>query len=183
MNYIISLGDDPDKADNCRGNYGDSFYPVMLYDQGRAYMKNIMPRFVENPEDVRQSMNAIADSGGITCINCLLGKDRTGMICAMLLALTGSGYDEIKEEYMVTYMNLYGVEKDSEEYKVIGRIIFDRVFYMMENPEILEQGCNFDWSVMDGHVFDLRAITYDFLTEQAGMTDDEMRHLMDRISK
>lgn len=119
-------------------------------------------------------MNAIADSEGATCINCLLGKDRTGLVCAMMLALTGSSYDEIKEEYMITYMNLYDIEKGSEEYEVIGKIIFDRAFYTMEHPEILVEVCNFDWRVMDGHVFDLKEITYDFLTQQAGMTAEEM---------
>ncbi len=46
MKYIVSMGDDPEKADNCRAYYGDWFYPVMLYDSGDAFLEKITPRFV-----------------------------------------------------------------------------------------------------------------------------------------
>lgn len=75
-----------------------------------------------------------------------------------------------------------GPLQGSEEYDILGVIMFDRVFYMPGHPEIVEQACNFDWSVLEGYEFDLRSITYGFLTGPAGMTDEEMQHLMERIS-
>jgi hypothetical protein len=42
---------------------------------------------------------------------------------------------------------------------------------------------DFDWSVIDDYDFDLKYISELFLKEQAGMTDEEMALLMERISK
>lgn len=109
-------------------------------------------------------MKALIDSDGKTVINCYLGKDRTGLVVSMMLALTGSSYEEVKHEYMLSYVNHYRVEEGSEEYKVLGNIMFDRYFYLLGHLDIVEIHGDFDWSVLDDYVFDLKAISIDFLT-------------------
>ena len=182
IEYIVAIGDYPENVEKCRDEYGDSFYSVELSDSGKAFVEHLFPDINIKPSEVRVAMNAIIDSEGKTAISCYLGKDRTGMVCAMMLALTGSSYEEVKADYMVSYVNHYGVIPGSEEYKTLGNMMFDRYFYLLAHPGIEDQAENFDWSVIDDYEFDLKAISETFLTEQAGMTEEEMQLLMERIS-
>ena len=51
---------------------------------------------------------------------CLKGTDRTGFFCAILECLMGASYDEIVDDYMVTYYNWNGVTKDDKAYQIIA---------------------------------------------------------------
>ena len=42
-------------------------------------------------------------------VHCMEGKDRTGYVCALLEGLCGASYDEIVEDYLVTYDNFYRI--------------------------------------------------------------------------
>lgn len=42
-------------------------------------------------------------------VHCMEGKDRTGYVCALLEGLCGAGYDEIVEDYLITYDNFYRI--------------------------------------------------------------------------
>ena len=125
---------------------------------------------------------AIAESDGKIVINCQLGKDRTGMVIAMLQALTGSTYDHIKAGYLQSFVNLYGIDVGSEEYETLGRMMFDRLFYVFAHPELADMAGSVDWSVLDGYQFDMEQITLNFLKNYANMTDAEIDCLIDRLS-
>ena len=49
-------------------------------------------------------------------VHCQEGKDRTGYVCALLEGLCGATYQEIVDDYLVTYDNYFGVtpEKDRD---------------------------------------------------------------------
>jgi len=49
---------------------------------------------------------AIADSDGTVVVHCMGGKDRTGVVCALLLRLAGVGLEEIGADYAITAANL-----------------------------------------------------------------------------
>ena len=49
---------------------------------------------------------AIADADGTVVVHCMGGKDRTGVVSALLLRLAGVSYDVIGEDYAVTAANL-----------------------------------------------------------------------------
>lgn len=52
-------------------------------------------------------------------IHCTEGKDRTGFFAALLESLMGASLDEIVADYMQSYLNYYGVQKDTDKYKLI----------------------------------------------------------------
>lgn len=134
-------------------------------------------------DDLRRIMMTIVESDGRIVINCQLGKDRTGMVIAMLQALTGSTYDQIKAEYLQSFVNLYGIDVGSEEYETLGRMMFDRLFYVFAHPELSDMAGSVDWSVLDGYQFDMEQITLNFLKNYANMTDAEIDRLIDRLSQ
>ena len=49
---------------------------------------------------------AIADADGTVVVHCMGGKDRTGVVSALLLRLAGVPYDLIGDDYAVTAVNL-----------------------------------------------------------------------------
>lgn len=53
-------------------------------------------------------------------IHCTEGKDRAGFVSALLEALVGSSVEEIKDDYMCSFTNYYGVEYGSEQYEKIA---------------------------------------------------------------
>lgn len=49
-------------------------------------------------------------------VHCMEGKDRTGYVCALLEGLCGATYQEIVNDYLITYYNFYlkSPDKDSD---------------------------------------------------------------------
>ena len=64
---------------------------------------------------------AMAAQDGPCLIHCMEGKDRTGFVCALALALAGATAQEIIDDYMITYENYYGLTKESnpERYEAV----------------------------------------------------------------
>ena len=53
-----------------------------------------------------RAFGAIADADGVVVVHCMGGKDRTGVVSALLLRLAGVSHDAIGEDYAVTAVNL-----------------------------------------------------------------------------
>jgi protein-tyrosine phosphatase len=53
-----------------------------------------------------QVFAAIADADGCVVVHCMGGKDRTGVVSAVLLRLAGVRHEEIGEDYAITSVNL-----------------------------------------------------------------------------
>lgn len=70
---------------------------------------------------------AILENDGPYYIHCLEGKDRTGYVCMVIEALLGATYDELIEDYFITYHNYYGIEKGSNKYDVIKNMHIDEM--------------------------------------------------------
>lgn len=60
-------------------------------------------------------------------IHCMEGKDRTGFVCALIEALAGASYEEMRNDYMMTYENYYKIFPDSnpEKYDAVVKLYFD----------------------------------------------------------
>ena len=67
---------------------------------------------------------------GPCLIHCVEGKDRTGFVCALLLALAGASPREIVDDYMITYANYYGVTKENNQkrYEAITWNVYDFLY-------------------------------------------------------
>ncbi len=59
-----------------------------------------------NRERFGQALAAIADASGRVVIHCVGGKDRTGLVAALLLRLAGVAVDEIGRDYSLSGPNL-----------------------------------------------------------------------------
>ena len=61
-----------------------------------------------NRERFGQALAAVADAPGPVVIHCMGGKDRTGLVAALLLRLAGVAHEDIGNDYALSAQNLAG---------------------------------------------------------------------------
>ena len=93
---------------------------------------------------MKQMFVSILNNDGPYYVHCLEGKDRTGYVCMVIEALCGASYDELVDDYFVTYQNYYKIEKGTEKYNVIKKLHIDEmiryVFSFNEQTNLLGAG-------------------------------------------
>lgn len=100
----------------------------MLLDLNANYRSD------EFAKAVSEAFLKMTDCDGPCLIHCVEGKDRTGFVCAQLLALAGASSDQIVDDYMETYTNYYGVTKESQpdKYDAVLVNVYDFLYCMRD---------------------------------------------------
>ena len=105
-------------------------------------------------------------------IHCLEGKDRTGYVCMVIEALCGATYEELIEDYFITYKNYYGIEKDTDKYNAIKELHIDEmiryVFSFEDNVKLL------------GAAYHTKANNY---LLSIGLTQEQIDAVQEKLSK
>lgn len=114
--YILNLTDD-EAVLNTRPGYEETYFSSVNH---LAKNINLDVKSEENRKDTAEFMRIIANNKGPYLVQCLQGKDRTGYFCGILESLMGASYDEVVDDYMVTYYNWFGVTKLDESYQIIA---------------------------------------------------------------
>lgn len=126
---------------------------------------------LQNPENLAllaDGLRALANAEPPYLVHCVEGKDRTGIVCALLECLAGATPDEVKADYLVTYRNFYGVEPGSEKADALlnaNLLKSLKLLFGVDSPE----DC------------DLRTEAADFLVE-IGLTSEEVCRLQTRLA-
>ncbi len=76
---------------------------VSLLDMGSAYTSEAYQK------KLAQGLSEAILCDGPWYIHCMEGKDRTGFVCLLLEALAGANYNELMNDYMITYRNYFAV--------------------------------------------------------------------------
>ncbi|MGE0231926.1 MAG: tyrosine-protein phosphatase [Flavobacteriaceae bacterium] len=125
----------------------------------------------------RELLNVAANSEGPILVNCMAGKDRTGLGIGMLLAGAGVSRDDIMADYMVTNDYIpeirdYHVKRQQARGNPVPP---DDVLHwvVQVHPEYLER--SFD--AIDAKYPDLDA----YLREEVGVDDETLTKLRDRL--
>lgn len=117
----------------------NSSYFRSLYDENKmeAIALSMNYQSEEFAQKIVQGFNAMAEAEGPYLVHCTEGKDRTGFVCMLIEALGGASYQEIADNYMVTYDNYYKInqEKDPERYRLILEQNLDAMVKFIANDE------------------------------------------------
>jgi len=98
----------------------DSPYYLGLFEAGQVIPLGMGVDFFydeANRDKLKEGLEFILDNDGPYLIHCTEGKDRVGFTAALLEALMGATIDEIKDDYMLTYVNYFHFEKGSADYE------------------------------------------------------------------
>ena len=112
---ILNLADSVETMESY-DTYAGSYYgacavinPEMSYDFESA----------EFGDKVKTCVEFIINGEGPFLIHCKEGKDRTGILCAILECYAGASAEEVFYDYMLTYVNYYGIDSSDSVYSVI----------------------------------------------------------------
>ena len=117
-------------------------------------------------------LTVMAGKEGPYLVHCTEGKDRTGFVMMVLEALCGAGYEEIRDDYMLTYQNYYKITKETEPEKY--DIILSR------NLDAMIRAVVGDESV-DIYTADLSGYARDYLVA-SGMSPEDVEALRDALT-
>ncbi len=175
IKYDIDISDNETKLEKhmAKDDF-DSPHFLSLYEDGKVIpLAMNMNYFSEDfLNKICLGFRAIAENEGPYLIHCVEGKDRTGFFLMLLEAFAGASYQEIVDDYMITYDNYFEItkEKDPEKYNVLKERNLDRMIKFV---------CGDDDSV-DITTADLKAYAESFL-KKTGLSDEKLVKLAERL--
>lgn len=126
ITHMINLADDPASSKKFK-HYPGSYYSKI---SSLELCMGIDFHFQEFKDKIKASFEYIANNpDGRFAINCIEGKDRTGILIALIECLMGYSLEEIEEDYMMSFYNYYGVVKGDKRYDALKRNISIQLKY------------------------------------------------------
>lgn len=154
---------------------GSSAYYRSLYEAGQVMAIDLTGNFYSEDfaASVAQGLSFLAQNEAPYCIHCTEGKDRTGFVAMLLEALMGATLDEIIDDYMRSFYNYYGIDKEHEpqRYQAVLNInLLEMLCHVTgaESAEKLEQ-------------MDLQTAVTSYLL-RAGMSQEDILTLKEKLS-
>ena len=167
---VINLADDEAEYEEYRKAPDfDSDHYDLLYQNGDVLLLDlgVNYRSDEFAQKISDALFTMTKNDPPCLIHCLEGKDRTGFVGALILALSDASADEIVDDYMITYYNYYGITKEDspERYNAVKENVNDFLYYLCD----VERGTSYDkMDVKEG------AEAY---LKRGGLTDDEISQI------
>ncbi len=130
INYIIDLADSEEEYEKYIASEDfDSPYFKKLHDENKVSLLGMNSGYEldEYKQKVVKGLNELIKYDGPYFIHCNEGKDRTGFVCFLLEALIDSSYEEMKDDYMITYSNYFNITEsnDKNKYDAIVDLYFN----------------------------------------------------------
>lgn len=193
VNTIINLSDnDQELLEHTKKEDFNSPYFYSLYQKHQVIalsmnmnFKNSKGEEIEAPTLFKEYLNSqfsdklitglrfMLNNDGPYLIHCVEGKDRTGFVCMVIEALASASYNEIVNDYMITYDNYYGIKLNSEPNKY--NIIKSKNIEEMLRTIIGDESVN------------IKTADYGFYSKKyllsKGMEEAEIIALIDKITK
>ena len=171
---VINLADSEEALEGYFAAEGfASPYYKSLHEEGAVIALDMGVDF--QAEDFKTKLAAglkfLIDNEGPYLIHCNEGKDRAGFVSALLEALMGATKEEIKADYMLSFVNYYHVEEGSAQYE---KIADSNIYNDLRIIAGLEKGASLE-------DFDLAAAAASYL-KGIGMNDDQIDGLKGRLS-
>lgn len=167
INTIINLADSQEElAENAKRfpYYGDLVADgqVIALDMGVDFTSE------EFSAKLKDGLEFMISHEGPYLIHCREGKDRAGMVSALLEALMGATVEEITSDYMETYTNYYGVTKGDPKYDIIAKTILGVLQDINNGTEPTDDN--------------LASGAENYLLHTVGLTQGQIEELKDRLN-
>ncbi|MBQ3459360.1 MAG: tyrosine-protein phosphatase [Solobacterium sp.] len=137
IRLIVNLSDSEETLADRMDSVSPSEYLQNLYDQKLILLPGINTQYGSTELKTRLAsvLLEMCSHEGPYLIHCALGKDRTGFVCALLEMLAGASYQEILDDYMLTYHNFYHVTSDGTPAKyqtVVSETFIPLIHYIVD---------------------------------------------------
>ena len=141
---VLNLADSDEDIDGYLADSEcDSEYYRHLYETGSVIAIDLTGNFYseEFASSVAKGLTFLARNEAPYCIHCTEGKDRAGFTAMLLEALMGATLDEIISDYMISFYNYYGIDKEHEpeRYQAVLDINLMEMLFHITGAESVEQ--------------------------------------------
>ncbi len=179
VKYIVNLSDsETDLIEHINKSDFDSPYFLSLYNNGNVLPLSMDAQFKGDSfiESLVKALTSMSNNAGPYLIHCVEGKDRTGYIVMIIEALLGASYEEIIDDYMITYDNYYDITPitDSERYNTIKEKNIDLMLHYVIGDEEEKQDL--------AKISDYSAYVRVYLLS-IGMDEEAFNRLIQNLSK
>ena len=170
IRFVLNLSDNETKyeAYTQAEDFSSAYYDS-LYQSGEVLLLalNANYRSDDFAAVISKALLTMTEHSGPCLIHCVEGKDRTGFVCALMLALAGASAQEIIDDYMITYYNYYGITKEDspERYEAVQVNVNDFMYFLCD----AESGTPFE-------KMDLKAGAEAYLG-RGGLTGDQIAQI------
>ena len=173
---VLNLADsDEEIAEYCAAEDFDSAYYLSLYEAGNVMALDLTANFysAQFASALVEGLSFLAQKEPPYSIHCTEGKDRAGFTAMLLEALMGAELQEIIDDYMLSFCNYYGIDKETEPERyaaVLDNNLMAMLFHVTgaDSVEALEQ-------------MDLSSAVTDYLLDN-GMAEQDILTLKEKLS-
>lgn len=172
---VLNLSDSAEKIEEMfeAEDFHSEYYRT-LYESGQVTALDLASDFYSDSfaASIAEGLTFLAQKETPYAIHCLEGKDRAGMVAALLEALMGADLNAIIDDYMLSFYNYYGItkEQEPEKYQAILDInllpILCHVAGVEESDELMQ--------------VDLQAAAAQYLLN-AGMAKEDIAALKEKL--
>ena len=176
VSTVLNLADsEEDIAEYIAAEGFDSEYYLSLYEAGKVITLDMTLNFYseEFATSFVEGLRFLAQNDPPYVVHCTEGKDRTGFTVMILGALMGADLQDIIDEYMISFYNYYGINKETEPERyeaVLNNNLMEMLYHVM--------GAN-SWEELNN--MDLEAAVTNYLMNN-GMTENEILTLKEKLS-
>ncbi len=165
VTVIMNLADS-DKTFNSYEGLNDTYYSKQKYK-----LLNMSIDFTadEFRSKLAEGLRFFASNKGIYAIHCNEGKDRAGLVTAILECLMGASSDEVVNDYMTSFYNYYGITPGDAKYQTIANSNIKKTLAML-------------FDISDITTADLAAEATDYV-RSIGLTNAEIAQLKSNLSE
>ena len=114
---VLNLSDsDEDIAEYIAEEDFDSAYYLALYEAGKVIALDLAANFYADKfaASLVEGLRFLSQNDPPYSVHCTEGKDRAGFTVMLLEALMGADLQEIIDDYMLSFYNYYGINKETE---------------------------------------------------------------------
>ena len=163
ISLVINLADDDEAL---AGKLKNSAYYKKLQSEGKVVNVSMGSSFSGNEFNAQLKKVLLFMTEHPDCkylIHGKEGKNRTGYVTSVLLALSGATYEEISADYMASFENLYGLKKNRQQYELIAYAVPFMFISMNGGKKINEKN--------------LQQIVSAYLLNTVGLTNNQIETL------
>jgi len=183
INTEIDLADTPQKVQNYRAMAGfESTYCPALYDADKVITLGLTADTYSTTfmNKLGDGLRFMINNQPPYLVHCNEGKDRCGFVIILLESLAGATYQEVADDYMQTLINFYKIEKGDTSYNLRKTLSVDRLVWLLENIDAVDDYTNITWQGKDPSKVNLQEAARSYVLK-CGLTPQECDMLQQKL--
>ena len=163
---VINLSDSQDEL---LKNLQYSNYYKSIYDNGNLIALNmgVDPMSDDFAQKLQTGLLFMISKEPPYLLHCVEGKDRAGIVTALLGAIMDASTEEIYADYVKSYENYYKVQYGTAAYDAVKKIISDLFVEINDGKPVVDSN--------------VKQVAMKYLTEKVGLTPEQIAQLQGKL--